>query len=257
MNRALSLVVTTRNNAATIGKCIQSVPFADEVLILDSFSTDKTLELAQSFGARCVQEPFRGYGPQKQRAIDLANHDWVLLLDADEAVDQPLAEAMRRVLQSPEGPNAYRLRREEWLYWQWPRPGTRLTDHLRLFDRRFVRLGDHPVHAAPELIAGASGRACPLLAGRLRHFGHAGLGGQIDRINHYTSASLEGPEQPAPRLPRTRMILSPPAAFIREYVFRRQFLNGWAGFIAARMAAWHAFLRHAKRLEHLKRDNSQ
>lgn len=257
MSRTLSLVVTTRNNAATLGACLQSVPFADEIVVLDSFSDDGTIELAQSLGARCLQEPFRGYGPQKQRAIDLAGHDWVLLLDADEAVDQRLAEAMRRVLQDPEGPKAYRLQREEWLYWRWPRAGTRLTDHLRLFDRRCVRMGNHPVHAAPELTTGQSSRSCPLLPGRLRHFGHVNLGGQVDRINHYTSVSLEGPERSASRLSRTRMILAPPAAFIREYLFRRQFLNGWAGFIAARMAAWHAFLRHAKALEYLHRENDE
>jgi glycosyltransferase involved in cell wall biosynthesis len=255
MSRALSLVVTTRNNAATLGACLESVPFADEIVVLDSFSDDGTVELARSLGAHCQQEAFRGYGPQKQRAIDLAGHDWVLLLDADEVVDQRLAEAIRRVLQEPEGPKACRLQREEWLYWRWPRPGTRLTDHLRLFDRRFVRMGNHPVHAAPQLTTGQSSRGCPLLPGRLRHFGHANLGGQVDRINHYTSVSLEGPEQTASRLPRTRLILAPPAAFVREYLFRRQFLNGWAGFIAARMAAWHAFLRHAKRLESLHRED--
>jgi len=254
MRRALSLVITTKNNVATLGDCIQSVTFADEILVLDSFSDDGTIGLAQSLGARCLQEPFRGYGPQKQRAIDLASHDRVLLLDADEAVDQKLAEAIREVLKQTSPPNACRLQREEWLYWCWPHPGTRLTDHLRLFDRRCVQMGEHPVHAAPELTTGESSRMCPLLPGRLRHYGHADLGGQVERINHYTTASVERPNQPAPRLPRTRMMLAPPAAFVREYLFRRQFLNGWAGFIAARMAAWHAFLRHAKQLEHLKRD---
>jgi len=251
VSRALSLVVTTRNNAATIGDCLRSVPCASEILVLDSFSEDDTVPLARALGARCVQEEFRGYGPQKQRAIDLASHDWVLLLDADEALDKELAAAVRQVLLEPGGPDAWRLRREEWLYWRWPHRGTRLTDHLRLFDRRCVRMGHHPVHAAPELVSGRPGKSCPALPGRLRHFGHADLAGQVDRINHYTSAGLGEPTG----LTKTRLLFAPPAAFVREYLFRRQFLNGWAGFIAARMAAWHAFLRHAKRLEDLNHPN--
>lgn len=257
MSQSLSLVITTRNNAATIGDCIRSVPFADEILVLDSFSEDATGETALSLGARVVQESFRGYGPQKQRAIDLAAHDLVLLLDADEALDEELAREVLQIKQQDNPPTACRLQREEWLYWQWPRPGTRLTDHLRLFDRRFITMSEHPIHAAPRLTEGHSSRSCPVLKGRLRHYGHADLSGQVDRINHYTSGSIEWSRQNTHSFPRLRMMASPPAAFFREYLLRRQFLNGWAGFIAARMAAWHAFLRHAKQLEDRQRQHHQ
>lgn len=240
----LSLVVTTFNNVTTIENCISSAPFADEVLVLDSFSTDGTDRVAERLGARVVREPFRGYGPQKQRAIDLARHDRVLLLDADEALTPQLADEIRAVLQQPAtdfGP--FRLRREEWLYWRWPARGTGLTDHLRLFDRRRVSMGTHPVHAAPECAEPAT-----VLRGRLRHYGHADLAGQLRRIDSYTNSAAAGSRDPAASS-AVRMLLAPTAAFIREYLFRRQFLNGWAGYLAARLAAFHAFLRHAKRLE--------
>ena len=249
MKRALSLVITTRDNAASIGECIRSASFADEVVVLDSFSDDATVATARGLGARVVQEEFRGYGPQKQRAIDLAAHDLVLLLDADEELSAPLASEIQAVQHRNDGPPAYRLQREEWLYWKWPRPGTRLTDHLRLFDRRCVRMGEHPVHAAAELIGEARSEPCPVLKGRLRHFGHADLSGQVDRINHYTTGSLEWSRQRPSSVPRLKLLFAPPAAFFREFIVRRQFLNGWAGFIASRMAAWHAFLRHAKQWE--------
>ncbi len=248
MNQPLSLVITTFDNAATITKCIASVPFADEVLVLDSYSQDGTDDLARSAAARVIQEEFRGYGPQKQRAIDLARHHLILLLDADEELDDVLAQHIQAICRNETEVVAYRLLREEWLYWRWPGRGTRLTDHLRLFDRRQVRIGDHPVHAAPEY-AGIS----PLLRGRLRHYGHQNLAGQLERINAYSTGSATHSSGHAADSPGLRMVFAPGAAFVREYLFRRQFLNGWAGFIAARMAAWHAFLRHAKKMEEQRR----
>lgn len=244
MSRPLSLVITTCDNAATIGECIASAPFADEILLLDSFSGDSTVEIARSLGARVVQEAFRGYGPQKQRAIDLASHDLVLLLDADERLDARLAQEIRQLVSSASDLKAWRLRREEWLYWRWPGRGTRLTDHLRLFDRRHVRMGRHPVHAAPEY-----GGLSPLLAGRIRHHGYPDIAGQVDRINAYSSGGADWSEQHKNRFTGLRLIFAPPLAFVRDYIIRRQFVNGWAGFIASGMAAWHAFLRHAKRME--------
>jgi hypothetical protein len=124
--------------------------------------------------------------------------------------------------------------------------------HLRLFDRRHVRMGDHPVHAAPEY-AGNS----PLLRGHIRHYGHQDLAGQVERINAYSTDGASFPAGSVSGSPGLRMILAPGAAFVREYLFRRQFLNGWAGYIASRMAAWHAFLRHAKRMEDQRRQQDK
>ncbi len=237
----LSLVITTFNNAATLEACISSVPFADDILVLDSFSTDDTPRLAASLGARVVQEAFRGYGAQKQRAVELAKFQRVLLLDADEALSAELADEIAGVLQDDAPLLPCRLRREEWLYWRWPTAGTRLTDHLRLFDRNDIYFGDHPVHAAAQ-----TRLSCRTLRGRLRHYGHADLAGQLERINVYTSGAADQHHGAAGAL---KVLFAPTAAFLREYLLRRQFLNGWAGFLAARMASLHAFLRHAKRLE--------
>lgn len=246
----LSLVITTKNNASTIDGCIQSASFADEILVLDSFSEDDTVSKAEAHGARVVQEKFRGYGPQKERAIELASHDFILLLDADEALNSELAGQVMRVTGKQERAEAYRFRREEWLYWRWPGKSTRLTDHLRLFDRRKIRMGKHPVHAAPEY----DGHA-PVLPGKLRHFGHEDIAGQVDRINIYTTESRSMDADRSSFFTGLKVILAPPAAFFREYILRGQFLNGWAGFIASRLAAWHAFMRHAKRMEQLKRSD--
>lgn len=251
-NRPLSLVITTLNNALTIERCIRSVPFADEVMVLDSFSRDDTVILCQELGARVEQTRFRGYGPQKADAISRARYDRILLLDADESLSRELAEEISHLLATVDPLPPCRLLREEWLYWLWPRRGTGLTDHLRLFDRREIRMGKHATHAAPE-----TDLPTRTLRGRLRHYGHDQLAGQLRRIESYTRLPDSETAVEDGRLTYFKLLASPPAAFLREYLLRRQFLNGWAGFIAARVAAFHAFLRHARKLEARRRPHNQ
>lgn len=244
----LSLVITTLNNGATLERCLASAPFADDKLVLDSGSQDDTLAIAAKHGARIATLPFQGYGPQKAHAISLARHDWILLLDADEALSPALADEITALLVSPPPHSGYTLPRQEWLYWRWPHPATRLTRHLRLFHRDHYHMDDHPIHAAPKLDAPVGRLQAPLL-----HYGEADLETKWNRINAYTSGAVAWRRQRGVRWPAARLLLAPPAAFLREYVWRRQFLNGWAGWIAARSAAAHAFLRYAKLLEAARR----
>ncbi|MGH8499079.1 MAG: glycosyltransferase family 2 protein, partial [Methylococcales bacterium] len=120
----LSAVVTTFNNAGTLSKCLESLNFCDEIIVLDSDSSDATREIAAQYQARIFIEPFKGYGPQKQSAIDKAASDWVLLLDADEFIDTAAAGIVRKAIASNSA-DAYRLPRQEWLFWRWPHSLTR------------------------------------------------------------------------------------------------------------------------------------
>ena len=126
MNRpALSGVVTTFDNARTLEACLASLAFCDEIVVLDSGSGDASREIAARHGARVFVEPFKGYGPQKQSALDKASHDWVLLLDADEEMTAAGRALIERELQAPRA-DGYRLARREWVFWRWPRPDQRL-----------------------------------------------------------------------------------------------------------------------------------
>ncbi len=236
----LSLVVTTYNNEATLAACLASASFCDELLVLDSGSTDRTLEIAARFSARVHQQVFESYGRQKWDAIRRAANDWVLLLDADEMLSDALGREIRHLMKRRPAVPAYRLRRAEWLYWRWPHSATRLTDHLRLFHRDAVFMDDHPVHAAPK-----TDRPVNTLTHALIHYGEKNLHTKIDKINHYTSESADYLAA-RPNATYWRLAFAPYWAFIREYFIRRQFLNGWAGFIAARGAAFHSFLKYAK-----------
>ncbi len=247
----LSAVVTTFDNAATLDRCLASVAFCDEIVVLDSDSTDATRDIAASHGVRVLVEPFKGYGPQKQSAIDQATHDWVLLLDADEELTEPGRRAIERELGAPRA-DAYRLPRQEWLFWRGPHPATRGNRQLRLFRRALAAMNAVPVHAAPE----SRGRVLDLDA-PFRHCGEAELAVRVDKVNRYSSGLLPHTRGKRRSLLGARLLFYPPLAFLKLYVGKRYFLNGWAGFFAARTQSFYAFLKYAKLLEEDRKGGRQ
>lgn len=243
----VSAVVTTFDNAATLRDCLASLAWCDEIVVLDSDSSDATREIAAEFAARIFVEPFKGYGPQKQSAIDKASHDWVLLLDADESLAPDARAAIERELAAPRA-DGYRLPRSEWLFWRWPHPATRANRQLRLFRRSRGRMNAVPVHAAPEI----DGTPIDLDAS-FRHYGEPDLATRVEKVNRYSSGLVEHKRGKRVRFIALRVLLYPPFAFLKLYVGKRYFLNGWAGYFAARTQAFYAFLKYAKLLEAQRR----
>lgn len=240
---AFSLVVTTLDNADTLAACLASAAFADEILLLDSGSSDASVGIAKDFGARVLVEAFKGYGPQKQSAIDQAGHDWILLLDADEALSPALAEEIQQALIAPSA-TGFALPRTEQMFWRWQHTWSKHNHHLRLFDRRVHRMQGDPVHAAP----GGPGRVVKLKA-RFRHQGEPDLHTKVSKINQYSSGLVAHRSARGVGWLRTRMVFYPPLVFIKHFVLKRQFLSGWAGFIASVSGAYYAFLKYAKLYE--------
>lgn len=239
----LSVFVTTFNNADTLARCLESVAFADEIVVLDSGSTDETRAIAEGRRARCFVEPFKGYGAQKQSALEKTTHRWVLLLDADEALTPAAADAIQRALEAPAAAG-YTLPRAEWMFWRWPHPGTRLNQFLRLFDKTRGRMSDDPVHAAPKVDGPVANIDAPFL-----HYGERDIHAKVDRINCYSTGLVRDTRKGKQRFLIVRMAFYPWFVFLRQYVFKRQFLNGAAGFIASVTMAYYAFLKSAKRYE--------
>ena len=141
----LSVVVTTFNSAGTLDACLRGVSWADEIVVLDSGSTDATAAIAAHYGARIHTQPFAGYSAQKQAAIDLASHRWVLLLDSDESLDADAATRLQQALLAPTHAG-YQLWRREWQFWRWQSRRGRLNHYVRLFDRQRARMSGHEVH---------------------------------------------------------------------------------------------------------------
>ena len=237
----LSVVVTTFNNAATLERCLASAAFADDLVVLDSGSSDATVEIAQRYGARVFREPFSDYAAQKQSAINKATHPWVLLLDADEAVTEGARGVIEQALEQPVCAG-FRLPRREQMFWTFQHALSWTNAHLRLFDRRHGRMNEVPVHAAPEV----AGRVRTLRQAVLLHFGEPDIRTKVDKINAYSSGLVADKLRRGQRFLGARMLFYPPLFFLRQYFVKRYFLNGWAGFISAATGAFYVFLKYAK-----------
>lgn len=238
----LSAIVITRNEEAHIGECLDSVAFADEIIVLDSGSTDQTCAIARARGARVeVSSDWPGFGPQKNRALDLASGDWVLSIDADERVPPELAQAIRTALLAPEA-EAYRIARLSNFCGRWIRHSGWWPDYVvRLFRRESGRFTDAPVHERVE-VQGRVGT----LSGHFLHYPYASLEIFIDKINRYSTEAARA----AFARGRRTSVLGPFGhgswTFIRHYVLRRGFLDGWQGLVLAGMAATGSFYRYVK-----------
>jgi glycosyltransferase involved in cell wall biosynthesis len=241
----LSVFVTTFNNAVSLAGCLKSVEWADEILLLDSFSTDETLEIARRHGCTIHQQEFMGYGPQKQRAMALTRNRWVLLLDADEMLSPELAEEIRELLAAGPVADGYWLRRHEQHYWRMSSFAVRPDYFLRLFDKTKGRVTDKPVHAAPA-VDGRTKR----LRHHFVHFGMTTLHIKVRKINDYSSGLVKDKVARAKAGNPLMMVFYPPFYFLRHYLVERQFMNGWVGFMGAAINAFYAFLKYAKLYEH-------
>lgn len=241
----ISVVVTTLNNAATLDKCLASVGFADEIVLVDSGSTDATLQIAAARGCRILHKPFAGYGPQKQWAMGQASHRYALLLDADEWLPEDcqahITALMQRIAAGEPALAGYRLPRRELIFWQYQHRGVRLNTHLRLVDRSRFRMSASTIHAAPE-VDGAVGD----LAAAFCHDGEPDIHTKVAKVNAYSTGLVDDKLEAGVRFLRTRMLLYPPWHFLRQYLGKRQFLDGWAGFVQCVVGAFYVFLKYAK-----------
>lgn len=238
----ISVVITTFNNQRTLPALLKSVSWADEILVLDSFSTDETVSLAKEAGCRLEQHAFLGYGPQKQMALELARHEWQLLLDADEMVSPELAEEIQHLLAGSAEFDVYEIPRCEQVFWRMDHPSSRLNHYLRLFRKGTASMCDMPVHAAPKTRSPV-GR----LKGVFYHFGEPDIHTRIEKLNGYSTGLVNDSRKRY--LPALLMLVYPPFAFLKHYLFKRQFLNGMAGLISCISHAFYAFMKYAKYFE--------
>jgi glycosyltransferase involved in cell wall biosynthesis len=241
----LSAFVTTFNNGRTLDACLTSVDFADEIVVLDSFSTDETLEIARRHGAVIHQHEFMGYGPQKQLALEKTSHDWVLLLDADEALSPELSGEIRALLEQGPRADGYTMPRLEQQYWRMCRRAVRLNHYLRLFDRHHGHVTDMPVHAAPTVDGRIERLDAPFY-----HYGETDIHTKVDKLNHYSTGLVRDKVAKGRRPNPLILLVYPPLYFVRSYIFKRGFMNGWIGFMNSVIVSFYVFLKYAKLYEH-------
>jgi len=238
----LSVIIITRNEARNLAECLESVRFADELVVLDSGSTDETVEIARRHGARVGVAPdWPGFGPQKNRALDMATGDWVLSLDADERVTPELAAAIAQTLRDP-AYDAYDMPRLSSFCGRFIRHSGWWPDRvLRLFRRGTARFSDDRVHEK-VVPAGSVGHLEP----HLLHYTYPDLDSAIAKMNRYSTDSAQAMHARGRRASIGTAIGHGAWTFVRLYLFKRGFLDGRHGFLLAVTAAAGSFYRYAK-----------
>jgi len=244
----LSAFVTTCNDEETLRTCLESLKWADELVVLDSFSTDRTCDIAREYTDCVFQQEFLGFGRQKQSAMERTTHRWVLFLDSDEALSEPLQHEIRRLLATEPDADGFEIPRVEQMFWRMAAEGTRHNHFLRLFRRECTHFSTMPVHAAPKL-EGTLGR----LQSPFYHFGEATIHQKVEKLNGYSTGLVEYSIERGDRGGPLQMIWYPPLVFLRQFFGKRHVLNGWAGFIASVCMAFYAFLKCAKVYEEHQR----
>lgn len=238
----LTATVITRDESAHIDACLDSIGWADEVLVVDSGSADDTVAKARAKGARVIVRDWPGYAAQKNFAAGEAAHDWILSVDADERVSRELAEEIRRTVGHAGALAGYRLPRVTWHLGRWIRTTDWYPDYqLRLYDRRRARWRARRVHESVEA-DGPVGR----LKQDLQHYAYRDISHHMATMDRYTTLAAEQLHDEGRRAGLGDLVVHPPAAFLRNYILRRGFTDGFPGFIISAMNAYYVFLKFAK-----------
>lgn len=236
----VSAVIITLNEESNIERALRSVTWADEVLVIDSGSTDRTVEIAESSGARVVHRDWTGFSDQKQFGADEAKNDWIFSLDADEEVSDSLREEIVAMAEGSEKAG-FRIPRLSFYMGRAIRHSGWYPDlQLRLFDRRKARWNGAIIHESVSA-TGAVGR----IRGDIYHFSVENAAHHHRMIGErYSPLAAEQMFRDGRRTGPMKIALAGPAAFVRSYVMKLGFLDGMPGFAIARFAAHHAFLKH-------------
>ena len=240
---SLSVILITKNEEANLKDCLESVSFADEIIVVDSQSSDKTQEIARSFGAKLeITSDWPGFGLQKNRALSLATKDWVLSIDADERVTPELKQEILATMASPKAADCYAIPRSSWYCGRFMKHSGWYPDYVdRLFKRGTARFSEHLVHEhlLPE---GSKGK----LKHHFLHYSFRDFSQVLRKVDTYSSALAEQSFKQGKRSSVCKAFWHAVWAFIRTYIFRLGFLDGPQGLALAISNAEGTYYRYIK-----------
>jgi glycosyltransferase involved in cell wall biosynthesis len=242
----ISAFILTFNEAEKIRAAVESVLWADEIVVVDSFSTDATAEIATSLGARVVSVPFNGFGELRNRAVEACSNDWIFSLDADERCTAPVRDEILALLATPPPLDVYRVPRRSFMMGRWIR-GSGWHPNFRqpqLFRKGRMRYTLEPVHEGFENL---SGKPLGTLKNAIWQFPFRNLAEIIRKADRYSTLG-------APKLANKRVTMASALghgiwSFLKHYIFKLGFIDGWAGFVIAFGNFEGTFYRYAKRYE--------
>jgi len=238
----LSVILITRNEEANLERCLRSIAWVDEIIVVDSNSTDRTPEIARHFKAKLFNPEWKGFGPAKQYALDQATSDWVLSIDADEEVSFTLKNEIQQLLESGPEKDGYFIPRKTQFLGRWILHSGWYPDYvLRLFQRGKGRFTAALVHEKVE-VDGATGR----LHNPLMHYSYPSIEDYMRKMDQYST--LGAKEMYAAKRPfrSLHFIIKPFYAFIRKLILQRGWRDGWEGYLIACLTSMGSMLRLAK-----------
>jgi len=243
MRPAISILLPTFNNAETIRDTLESVKWAKEILVVDSFSNDATLSICSEFGARIIQHEYINSAKQKNWAVSQCRHEWVLQIDTDEVLESGLQEEIEQVVASaPPELHAFRLPRKNHMLGRWMRRAGVYPDYqTRLFRRDQGRWHEREVHAHVR-VSGQVG----ILRHHLLHYGMPNISKQLRNLDRYTRYEADELRKRGVNFHGGRLLFRPFRVFLQRYVLQRGFLEGWRGFILCGYLTIYDFLAQAK-----------
>jgi glycosyltransferase involved in cell wall biosynthesis len=240
----ISATIITFNEESNIRAACESVSWADEIVVVDSNSTDATREIAKAQGARVIINEWPGFGKQKEFAVDQAAFDWILSIDADERVSDELRKSISDLREKTDAlADGYLISRRTHYQGRWIRGGGWYPDRqLRLFKKASGHWKDRHIHESVEMNPGTS---VERLAGDLLHYTSQNAAHHHRMIGErYAPLAAQQMFEEGRRTSTFKVVTAGPAAFVRSLFFKRGFRDGFAGFTIAKFAAHHAFLKH-------------
>lgn len=238
----VSVTVITRNEAADIEDALKSVAWADEIIVVDSESTDDTAAIARRFTDHVVVREWPGYVAQKNYAASLARHDWIFSLDADERVTPALASEIRATLAGSPPHAVFRVPRVTWHLGRWIRSTDWYPDYqLRLYDRRAAEWTGKYVHEAVTFRG-----SCGDLRHELQHYAYRDVADHLETMDRYTTYAARQMHEAGQTSGWLQIAGHPPLAFLRNYVLKGGFRDGLPGLVVSAMNAHYVFLKFAK-----------
>jgi glycosyltransferase involved in cell wall biosynthesis len=241
----ISVTLITYNEEANVEDALRSVEWADEIVVVDSGSSDRTVEICRRYTDKVFRREWTGFVDQKNHAVTQASHDWILSLDADERVGPELNREIARLRQAGLSQSGYRVPRVAFFMGRWIRHGEWYPDcQLRLFDRRRGRWQGGRIHESVR-VDGVPGQ----LRGEILHFTYHSLSDYLRRLETYSTLAAEDSLQKGKTPSMRKIVGNPIAAFVKGYIVKRGFLDGVPGLMVAVMGAVSVFFKYAKLYE--------
>ncbi|MGB2698388.1 MAG: glycosyltransferase family 2 protein [Candidatus Zixiibacteriota bacterium] len=246
----ISAIVIVYNEEKNIRRCLESLTWADEIVVVDSYSQDRTKEIASSFTDKIFDVKWEGFGKKKEFAREKASCDWILSIDADEVVSDKLKREIKAIIETNEAPGGYYIPRLSNFLGKWIRHGGWYPDYvLRLFKKSQARFDLSLVHEK-LILDGKAG----FLKNELLHYTDPDIHHYLLKLDKYTTLGAERLFQESKGTSIFDLILRPPAIFLKMFILKFGFLDGWHGCLLAGLSSFHVFVKYAK-LWHLRKSH--